>query len=317
MNYLKLIRFPNLVIIALIQYVMRYCVIQPILGINKMELQLSKLDFFFLVFSTLCMVAAGYVINDYFDTKGDRLNRRQVIVGNTISRRAALSLHSILNVVSIVLGGYVSYRIGHWQFVLIFFMASGLLWFYSTTYKYYFVLGSFIVSLLTALIPFMVVVYEIPVLNKEYARILIASHTNFNYLFYWVGAFSFFCFMGMFIGQFIRDLGAICGDKEINRRSLPLVIGLQPAKWVIVSLTSLLCVAMVVLWYMFLNDSIDPITPWYFGVVIILPLIWLCVKVLRFNPSQSIKSCVRLLRWVLLAGISYSFVVYNIMTTQL
>ena len=47
MNYLKLIRFPNLVIIALIQYVMRYCVIQPILGINKMELQLSKLDFFF------------------------------------------------------------------------------------------------------------------------------------------------------------------------------------------------------------------------------------------------------------------------------
>lgn len=317
MKYLKLIRFPNLVIIALIQYVMRDFILRPILGINDLKLQLSPVDFSILVLSTVCMAAAGYVINDYFDTKADRLNRREVIVGNTVNRRMALILHSILNLSSIVLGGYVSWRIGYWQFVFIFFMASGLLWFYSTTYKYYFLLGSVIVSLLTAAIPFMVVVYELPMLNRAYSQVLIASHTNFNYLLYWVGAFSFFAFMGMLIGQFIRDLGAIKGDQEISRRSLPLVVGLPAAKAVIIGLAGVLSLSMIFLWYRFLNDSIDPFTPWYFGVLIIFPLVWLCVKVARFEPHKSIRFCAFLLKWILLAGISYSFVVYQIMSSHM
>ncbi|BAX80929.1 UbiA family prenyltransferase [Labilibaculum antarcticum] len=308
-SYLKLIRLPNLIIIALTQYVMRYFIIQPILGINKIKLQLSDLDFAILVLATVCMAAAGYVINDYFDTKPDRINKKDVIVGRKVTRRIALFLQQIIAAISVLLGGYVSYKIGHWQFVFIFFMGGGLLWFYSTSYKYYFLLGSFLIAFIVAAIPFLVVIYEIPPLTITYSEILIASKTNFNYLLYWVGAFSFFSFVGVLIAQFIRDLLSIKGDREINRRSLPIVIGLQWSKVAIILLILFLSVSVFGVWYQFLNAPLDQITPWYFGVLIIFPLFLLAYRVYKFSEGNKFKTGIFLIRFAILAGISYAFVV--------
>lgn len=308
-KYLKLIRFPNLLIIALVQYVMRYFIIQPILGINRIKLQFSDIDFAILVLATVCMAAAGYIINDYFDTKADRFNKKDVIVGRKITRRIALALHQVFTGLSIALGGYVSYKVGHWQFVFIFFMAGGLLWFYSTSYKYYFLLGSFLMAMIVAAVPLLVVIYEIPPLNKTYADVLMASKTNFNYLLYWVGAFSFFAFFGVLIGQFVRDILSLKGDREIQRQSLPLVIGLKWAKVVIVSLILFLSASVFGVWYQFLNAPMDKVTPWYFAVLIILPLILLAYQVVKFKEGELFKLGKFLLRFAFLAGISYAFVV--------
>ncbi len=55
-----------------------------------------------------------------------------------------------------ILGIWVSFK-AHVLFLsLIFFMVNGLLWFYSTTYKRQFLLGNFIVALLAAFVPFLV-----------------------------------------------------------------------------------------------------------------------------------------------------------------
>lgn len=308
-SFLKLIRLPNLIIIALTQYVMRYFIIQPILGINKIKLQLADIDFALLVLATICMAAAGYIINDYFDTKADRLNKKEVIVGRKITRRVALFLQQAIAAISILLAGYVSYKIGHWQFVFIFFMGGGLLWFYSTSYKYYFLLGSFLIALVVATIPFIVVIYEIPPLNKVYADVLIKSKTNFNYLLYWVGAFSFFSFFAVLIAQFVRDLISIKGDREINRKSLPIVIGLKWSKVVIILLILFLSGSVFGVWYQFLNAPLDKITPWYFSVLIILPLMLLAYQVYKFSEGDKIRFGLYLLRFAILTGISYAFVV--------
>lgn len=313
-NFLKLIRIPNLLIIALIQYVMRYFIIEPILGINGIKLQLSNFDFAILVLATVFMAAGGYIINDYFDTKADRFNKRDVIVGRKVKRRVALALHQVFTLTGVLFGGYVSYKIEHWQFVTIFFMTGGLLWFYSTSYKYYFLLGSILISFVAATIPFLVVVFEIPTLTKTYAEVLIASKTNFNYLLYWVGAFSFFVFFGVLIGQFIRDLVSIKGDREIQRRSLPIVLGLKWTKIIIVVLILFLSVSVFGVWYQFLNAPMDKITPWYFGVLIIIPLLLLGYKIYQFKEGAKFTTGTFLLRFALLAGISYAFVVNYIIT---
>ncbi|NOU59586.1 UbiA family prenyltransferase [Marinifilum caeruleilacunae] len=315
-KYLKLIRFPNLLIIALVQYVMRYFIIQPILGINRIKLQFSDIDFAILVLATVCMAAAGYIINDYFDTKADRFNKKDVIVGRKITRRISLALHQVFTGLSILLGGYVSYKVGHWQFVFIFFMAGGLLWFYSTSYKYYFLLGSVLMAMIVAAIPLLVVIYEIPPLNKTYADVLMASKTNFNYLLYWVGAFSFFSFFGVLIGQFIRDILSLKGDREIKRQSLPVVIGLKWTKVAIVSLIVFLSASVFGVWYQFLNAPVDKITPWYFAILIILPLLLLIYQVVKFKEGELFKLGKFLLRFAFLAGISYAFVV-NYIINQL
>ena len=90
--FLKLIRWPNLLIVILTMALMRYAILEPVLGkigislyaikgITTMSVQSSLMDFIILVAATVLITAGGYVINDYFDVKTDLINRGQVIVG--------------------------------------------------------------------------------------------------------------------------------------------------------------------------------------------------------------------------------------------
>jgi len=158
------------------------------------------------------------------------------------------------------------------------------------------------------------VVFEIPPLNKTYAEVLVASKTNFDYLLYWVGAFSFFSFCSVLIYQFVRDLLSVKGDQEIGRRSLPLIIGFKWTKAVTISLILFLCVSVFGVWYQFLNAPMDHITPWYFSILIIIPLLLLCYLLIRLRKDESFKFGVFLLRFAILAGISYAFVVNHILS---
>ena len=167
-HYLKLIRYQNLLIIAVTQYLMRWSIIYPILKVNNFHLQFSEFNFFLLVLSTIFLAAAGYVINDYFDRKTDLLNRPDtVIVGTVIKRRVAMILHIVINIIGIGLGFYILLSIGIYKLGFIYIIIAGILWYYSTSYKRHFLIGNIIVALLTALVPLMVVLYEIPLLNKS------------------------------------------------------------------------------------------------------------------------------------------------------
>jgi len=82
----SLIRFPNLLIIAFTQYAMRYLLMEPLLPSDTFELQFGNSQFALLVLSTMLIAAAGYIINDYFDTRADLINKpTRVVVGVAIS----------------------------------------------------------------------------------------------------------------------------------------------------------------------------------------------------------------------------------------
>ena len=73
--FLKLIRLQNLLVIAFTQCMVRWCLVYPILKILGFELQLSNFHFFLVVVSTVMIAAAGYIINDYFDVRIDKVNK--------------------------------------------------------------------------------------------------------------------------------------------------------------------------------------------------------------------------------------------------
>jgi len=91
--FLSLVRWQNLLIVALTMILMRYAVIEPVISkinielINGMggqvplTLQFPWHHFLILVVATLFITAGGYVINDYFDIKTDLINKGEVIVG--------------------------------------------------------------------------------------------------------------------------------------------------------------------------------------------------------------------------------------------
>lgn len=98
MYFLKLIRLPNLLMMVLTQFLVRYCIIIPAFQTEynitgEFPDHLSKFDFSLLVLSTILIAAAGYIINDIFDITADEINKPEsVVIGKKITEKSALSL---------------------------------------------------------------------------------------------------------------------------------------------------------------------------------------------------------------------------------
>src|ERR1019366_1291714 len=160
--FLKLIRLQNLLIIALTQYMVRWCLIYPILKTRGFELQFSNFHFFLIVLSTVMIAAAGYIINDYFDVRIDKINKPQhLVIDKGVKRRVAMGAHTVINIIAVIISLYVSYSIGVWKLGLIYFICALGLWFYSTTFKRQFLIGNIVIATFTALVPLVVGVYEL------------------------------------------------------------------------------------------------------------------------------------------------------------
>ena len=307
MPFLRLIRIQNLFIVAVTQYLMRFAIIYPILKVYNFSLQLSEFNFFILVLSTCCLTGAGYVINDYFDTKTDSVNRpKRVVVGHQISRRSAMALHIVLNVIGVLGGFYVSYRIGHIKFGFIFILVSGILWYYSTNYKRQFLIGNILVSILTGLVPLMVIVYEMPVLNQAYYDVLITHQVNLNPIFYWILGFSFFAFITTLIREIIKDTEDFEGDSAYGRNTVPILLGLFYTKLIITVLVLITVISIVVVYLKFLQGSL--ITLIYLLVGLIVPFLFLIFKTITAKSKKDYVFASGLLKLTMLFGLLYSLV---------
>lgn len=313
-NYLRLIRYPNLLIVILTQYLMRWCVVDPMLEVNGFELQLSSFHFFLLVLATVLITAAGYVINDYFDTHTDFLNRpKTVLVGTKIPRRTAMIFHSVLNIIAVLIGFYLAYKTGMIVLGFVFLIVTGLLWFYSTTYKRQFLIGNVLVAFLTALVPLMVVLFEIPELNEAYSKILIKNNSNFMYIFYWVLAFSFFAFITNLMREIIKDIEDFEGDSAYGRNSLPVVLGVKASKIITIILSLIVIGTLNYLYFTFLNDQITFI---YFSLFLYLPFLFLIGKLIKAKTKKQFKDSGNILKIIMLLGILYSVIVRYVIQNQ-
>ena len=84
--YLKIIRLPNLLIMVVTQYMIRFCIIRTFYALGDARPAFGELDFFLLVISTVLIAAGGYVINDYYDIEADRVNKsKKVLIGKSIA----------------------------------------------------------------------------------------------------------------------------------------------------------------------------------------------------------------------------------------
>ncbi len=305
-KFLRLVRYKNLLIIVLTQYLMRLCIIKPFLEVYELKLQFSDLNFFFLVMATVFITAAGYVINDYFDTKTDLVNRPEtVIIGRTLNRRWGILLHVILNSIGIGLGIYISFYIGIPALSLVFVLITGILWFYSTTYKRQFLIGNIIVAFLTALVPLMVILFEIPLLNNEYGLLMKEMQLSFLHIILWVSAFAMFAFLLSLIREIIKDIEDFEGDSAYGRKTMPIVLGVTNSKIIVITFILTTLFSLLFLNFSFLNDLLTLV---YFIVVLIIPLIFLIYKVFVAENKKDYRHVSNLSKLIMLAGILYSIV---------
>jgi 4-hydroxybenzoate polyprenyltransferase len=321
LSIFSLVRIQNLLIIAATQYLMRYCILYPFLHINRFELQMDNLRFLLLVLSTVFIAAAGYVINDYFDTGTDRLNRPgKVVIDFAIERRKAMFYHFLLSFLGVATGIYLSFYVQVPELSIIFILAAGLLWFYSTNYKRQFLIGNLVVSAMTCMVPLLVILFELPLLNLKYGLIMMRHNVSFNYLFYWILAFSFFAFFTTLIREIIKDAEDFEGDSAFGMNTMPILIGIRKTRIVVASLIVITLALLCLLFYKFLlyrGGSPDYLTITYFSVLLFLPFILLFLRIITASQKSHYIIASRITKFIMLAGILFSVLVRYIVLNKL
>lgn len=282
----RLIRIRTIAFAALTMYAMRYFVVLPMLEINGFSLQMANWAFLLLVIAICCLISGAYVINDYFDTKSDRISGvKNVLVGAGVSRRMAITLHTILNVIAIAIAFYLGFAVGVWKIGILFLLVSGLLWFYSSAYKKYFILGNVLVGFLAALIPVSAIVYEVPLLNMAYANILIETDTNFIYMFYWVFGFAWFIFLNIIMYEINKDIYSIDGDRENGNHTIPVNAGSKAARFTITILAVIAMLSAVLAYYIEFSESLAILV--YLIVAVLLPY---SIYIIAINSKRQKRS---------------------------
>ena len=270
--------------------------------------QLGNLDFFFLVMATVLITAAGYVINDYFDLSIDMINHpNDVVLGKKISLRTALIIHWIFNIAAIVLGFYISWKIDMTNLGFIFIFTAGMLWYYSTIFKRELIIGNLIVALLTALIPILVIIYEIIPLNLVFRSQLQYYYLNFNDIVFWIFGFAFFAFISTLVREIVKDIEDFEGDNAYGRKSIPIVFGINNAKIIVVSLQLVFTLAVGMATILYVENQISK---WYISLFIIVPSLFLIYKIIVAKLEKDYTFASKILKLIMVTGISYLVILF-------
>ena len=305
---MRLVRWSNLLFLAALVWLMEKWVAVPILNQAAFGEQLPWYILLLLIAATVCIAAGGYVINDYFDVKIDRINRPdEVVVTRTVSKPAAMRLSLILSGVGIVFGIAVAAYLRSMTIGILFVLIPGLLWFYSSSYKRLFMIGNVIIALLAGLTPMMVALANVAQLQLLYASILPYT-TLVRDLYMWLGGFALFAFLLTWIREIIKDMQDQMGDRELECHSMPVVWG---DKWTKVFVTALIILTLAVighLWYHVLPFPIGwtSLSTRYVFLGVITPMLGVLWLLWAAKIPSDYKTCQQLVKFTMLLGMLYS-----------
>ncbi|HUH27176.1 geranylgeranylglycerol-phosphate geranylgeranyltransferase [Gelidibacter sp.] len=296
MNILNLIRWKNLLMIAFVQILIKYALFHPFLETTELTIMLNGFGFGLLVFSTLCIAAAGNIINDIYDVETDMVNRpSKVIIGKKISEKTAYTLFVIFNVIGVLIGFYLSHLVGRSGFFAIFVIISALLYVYASYLKQMLLIGNIAISVLVGLSILIVGVFELmPSITEQNQA---TQLTFFKILF----DYSLFAFLINFVREIIKDLEDVDGDYKSGMNTLPIAIGRDRASKVAfaASLLPLMGSIYYVSTYLYKYELFIG----YFLILIIIPLIYISLKAFNAKTKKHYHHISNMLKLVMFFGI--------------
>ena len=140
--FLSLIRWYNLVLAAFFSYAAAHFLLR---AFPNKWLLLTDFSFHFSTLDLVFILAAGYLINAFYDAEKDLLDRPQkVLFERFVSKATQLRLYFFFNGFGVVMGGLGSWKVG----VLFFLMSVGL-YFYSHKFQKKAIWGELMATLLT------------------------------------------------------------------------------------------------------------------------------------------------------------------------
>ena len=294
--FLKLIRLPNLIFIALTQVLFQVCIFFPLYR-GHIPPHDTR-NFLLLVVASLLIAAAGYIINDYFDINIDEVNKpERMVVDKLISRRWAIAWHFILSAIAVLLTMLALPVVQKWYLVLANIFCVVLLWFYSTTFKKKLLIGNIAISLLTSWTILIIFFSKLSV-SDAFETGFPGQPKFFRFAFLYAG----FAFMITLIREAIKDIEDMPGDEKYGCQTMPIVWGVNATKvyiavWMIILIAILIVIQVYVLQFQ-----------WWWAVVycillIILPLIYIFSHLFKASGNHDFHKLSSWTKLVMLTGI--------------
>ncbi len=288
--------------IALVQFLIKYALLEPF----GVQVSLDALGITLLVIATVCIAAAGNIINDINDVETDFINKpHKIVIGKSISEKTAYNLFILFNLLGVGVGFYLSHRINRAPFFSIFVIISILLYIYSTYLKSIILIGNIVISALVALSIIIVGVFELlPSIspNNQQTQLI---------FFKVILDYSLFAFAINLLREIVKDIEDIDGDYKAGLNTLPIAIGRERAKYIL-SVLSFIPLAAII-HYIISDLYKQPLAVSYFLIFIVGPLVYIIIKTFGATTKKDMHHISIMYKFVMLFGmlslLLYKFVI--------
>ncbi len=303
-HLLQLIRYKNLLMLALMQLVLHFGFLKP----QGIPLALADWQFILLVIATVCLAAGGYIINDIIDTDTDLINKPdQMIVGKHLSEYVAYNYYIGFNITGVGIGFYLSNFIGSAGFSALFIVISATLYLYATNFKQSLLVGNILISLLVSLSVIIVGIFDLyPIINPENKDFL-------SVLFEIILDFSLMAFLLNLLREIVKDTEDIDGDYNQGMRTLPIVLGIQRTAKVVfvIALLTTLMIVYYLLTYLFQLQ----IASLFILITVVGPLLYFLIKIWSAKHKTDFSKLSTVLKIIMFLGV-LSIVIITINMNQ-
>ena len=276
----SVVRGYNILVIIIAQYLTAVYILAPYLPVKQVLLDINLL---MLVLASASAIAAGYIINNFYDSEKDLINRpHKTMLDRLVSQNVKLSTYFVLNFLSVIFASYVSFRA-----VLFFSIYIFGIWFYSHKLKKYLFVGNVTAAIL-AVIPF----FAVFIYYRNFDQVIFVHAT--------------FLFLLISMREVIKDLVNLKGDLAQEYRTIPVVYGDKVAKQMLTVLSLLTLVPTILLITKF---RIGYMTFYFYGSII--ALIVFIIVLWKSNRKLHYIILHNLLKLIIVVGV-FSIVLMNI-----
>lgn len=268
----SVIRGYNIPIIILAQYLSAIFILAP----EKKPIHvILDINLLLIVLATALTIASGYIINSFYDSKKDLINRpNKSILDRLVSQQTKLRVYFALNFTVAFFAFLISFRAFLFFSVYIF-----LIWFYSHKVKKFVIIGNLMATLM-AILPF----FALLLYYKNFYEVIICHAT--------------FLFLLLLIREMIKDLENIKGDLANDYKTIPILRGELTSKKIISFLTLLTVFPVYLLIEKFEIGNMDL----YFYSCLLFLLLFL-LKLWKSDLKEHYLLLHNLLKFLIVSGV--------------
>jgi 4-hydroxybenzoate polyprenyltransferase len=268
----SVVRGYNILVIVLAQYVTSIYIFAHGKPLRQVVFDINLL---MLVLASAATIAGGYIINNFYDSEKDLINRPQKsMIDRLVSQNTKLSLYFVLNFIAVVMASYVSFN------AVIFFSAYIFgIWFYSHKLKKLPFIGNITSATLTITPFFVIFIYY-----KNFEPVIFVH--------------AMFLFLIISMRELTKDLENIKGDLALDYKTIPIVYGEKVSKTMLTVLSCLTLIPAYLLLYRFEIGRMN--LYFYFSVGLLLVFM---MMVWKSNTKIHYLILHNILKFIILSGV--------------